>query len=590
MFSGVLFLILCLSVSLLVVFGQATVPVPNALVSASGATTDSSGSAISDSQGKYSITTWLDTDTYSVTASAIGFIDTTVNNVAVTAGTETSGVDIIMPVSGGISGQVTDAISAAPVASALVIATNNTAGGGTGYAITDSNGNYQIITNLATGTYNVSVAFVSGYIGQSQSPISVTAGAMTSNINFAMQRSGVITGTVRDSVSNAVQPNVSVFALDSNGNYVTSASTDSSGIYTLNTDLVTGTYNVSVSFPTNHLPKSVSGIAVTAGSTVTQDINIDPSGIISGKISANGVGLAGASVYASSDDSKYFGTATTDANGNYQITTGLGTGTYTVFASFSLAFNEVTGVSVTAGSTTNNIDMTLTVAATGSISGKVTNTVGGAAIADAEVDAESGTDSGFAFTDSSGNYVISDLSPGSYNVTASATGYTSSSQNPVTVTANVVTSGINFQLTARASGIISGTILTNGTPLPTPTPTPSPSPSPTASPSPSPSPTASPTPTSAPTATPSPTPVPTSTVSPTVSPTMSPTATPRPPTPTPVSSPTAGPTSTISPTPTPTVPEFSSWLLIFVALLVTAATAIAFRKSIHMRPYSKSAM
>jgi large repetitive protein len=466
-FSAIFLIILCLSINFMAVASaQTTVPVPNAFVSASGDMTSSSGSATTDSQGHYSITSWLDTDTYSVTASAVGFIDTTVNNIAVTAGSETPNVNIMMPISGGISGKVTNAISSAPLSGAIVSATNTTGGSEGGYAITDSNGNYQIITNLATGTYNVTVTFLSGYIDKTLNSVSVTAGVMTSNINFAMQPSGIITGTIKDSVSNAVQPNVSVEAVDSNGDFVSFASSDSSGIYTLNTNLATGTYNVTILFPTNHIGKTVTGVSVTAGSTTTQNILIDPSGIISGRITSNGQGVADASVFASSADSQYFGSATTDANGNYQIVTGLGTGTYTVFASYQFSFNEVTGVSVTAGQTTSGVDMTLTVTPTGSISGKVTSTQGGAGIADAYVDAESGSDSGSTYTDSSGNYVITDLSAGSYNVTASATGYTSQSQNPVTVTVNVVTSGINFQLTPRASGIISGLVQTQGTPIP----------------------------------------------------------------------------------------------------------------------------
>ena len=187
-FSTTILLVLCLSANVLTDFGQTTVPVPNASVEASGVNTSSSGSAISDSQGSYTITTWLDTDTYSVTASAVGFIDTTVNNVAVTAGATKSGVNILMPVSGGISGKVTDVVSSAPISSAIVTAVNTTANGGTGFAITDSNGNYQIITNLPTGTYNVSVTFVPGHIDQTKTSISVTAGTMTSNIDFVMAR------------------------------------------------------------------------------------------------------------------------------------------------------------------------------------------------------------------------------------------------------------------------------------------------------------------------------------------------------------------------------------------------------------------
>ncbi len=95
------------------------VPVPGALVSASGGTVGS-GSAAADAQGQYIINRFLDSGNYSVTASAPGFIDQQINNVVVTAGAQTSNVNIVMNVSGGISGKVTDKVSGLPVNLAIV--------------------------------------------------------------------------------------------------------------------------------------------------------------------------------------------------------------------------------------------------------------------------------------------------------------------------------------------------------------------------------------------------------------------------------------------------------------------------------------
>lgn len=465
-FSAALLLIVCLSANVLTVFAQTTVPVPNAVVSAVGNTTGDTGSATSDSGGNYLINSWLGTDSYNVTAQAIGFMDTTISNIAVTGGSETSGNNILMPVSGGISGKVTDAVSGTPVTAAFVTALNAITGESVFSTSTDSNGNYQIITDLATGTYIVSVAYALGYIDQNSSVVSVTQGAMTRNVNVAMARSGVITGTITDSVSNAVQANVAV-AASLGGTAVSFASTNSSGVYTLNTNLTTGTYSVSVLFPADHLPKTVSGVAVTAGSTVTENIAIDPSGIISGKVTSGGQGLPGASVSVFSNDLAYFGGNTTDSNGNYQITSGLGTDSYTVEASYPYATGTpVSDVSVTAGKTTPDVNIALTVTPTGSISGIVTSTTGGG-VSNAYVDAVgTGFNEGSNYTDTSGNYIITGLPADSYNVTATATGYTLAYQYPVVVTANVPTTGVDLELTPIPSGVISGVVQTQGTPLP----------------------------------------------------------------------------------------------------------------------------
>ena len=518
-----------------------SVPVPGASVSASGTSGNlGSGSAIADAQGQYTITSFLDTGNYSVTASAPGFIDQQVDDVVVTAGAQTSNVNIVMNVSGGISGKVTDAVSGLPVYLAIVSA-ESLDGSSTGFSITDANGNYQIIQNLQTGTYNVTVEYVSGTIGylfSTQNGISVTAGVMTSNVNFALARSGVITGTITDSVSHAALKGISVEALYSNGTIAAFATTDSSGQYVLNSNLPTGTYNVTELFPTGYLTKSVPGILVTAGQTTTQNIALDPSGVISGKVtnSANGQPISGASIIVTSL-SGGFSFGTTDSSGNYIVNTDLVTGSYAVEAFYGSSFNTNPSVSVVAGQTTSNVNFQLTVAPSGTISGQVTTSTGPLDSAYVTVQGTGGSSSNF--TDSNGNYIISTgLGTGSYTVNVTSTGYVSQQQTSVSVTVNQVTANINFVLTAAASGSISGQILSSQTspfPSPTPVPTATPTPTPTATPTPTPSP--SPTPTATPTPTPTPTAIPTAV------PTAIPTATPTP---------TAKPSATPTPTPSPT--------------------------------------
>jgi hypothetical protein len=454
--------------NVLTVFAATTVPVPNAVVSAIGNTTGDSGGAISDSQGNYQISGWLGTDTYNVTAFATGFLDTTISNVAVTVGLTTSGQNILMPVSGGISGKVTDAKTNTPITAVTVFAESASGSGSYGdEGSTDSNGNYQMITDLATGQYNLNIFDLAGYMDQTKNLVPVTQGAMTSGVNFAMTESGSITGTVADSVSHAVQSGDSVYAENSTGATVATATTDSSGVYDLNTNLATGTYSVSVLDPTGHLPTTVSGIAVTLGAQTVQNIAINPSGIITGQVTAGGKGLAGADVSAESTDSLYSWYATTDSSGNYQINTNLATDTYTVTAYYGTAFNQYpSSVAVTAGSTTSGINIALTVPVTGSISGTVTSTTGGG-VSDVYVDAVgTGFNEGSNYTESSGNYVITGLPADTYNVTATDVGYTSSYQYPVVVTANVATTGVNLKITPIASGVISGVVETQGTPLP----------------------------------------------------------------------------------------------------------------------------
>jgi hypothetical protein len=444
---------------------QPLYPVSGASVSASG---NDFGSATTDTLGRYNITSYLGAGFYSVTASATGCIDAERDNVSVASGAETVNVNFLLNASGVITGKITDQSTGTPLTISFVSATPATGtGGGTG-AITDNNGNYILNTNLPTGTYNITAYNAAGYIGQTVSGIAVTQGSTTSNVNIALPKSGIIVGTIRDSVTSAPQPNVLVEAISqSTGNYVASAITNSSGQYTLNMNLATGTYNITEIFPTNHLPKTVSGVIVTAGQQTTANILLDPSGIITGRItSTTGQPVAGASVYASFGS--FFGFATTDGSGNYQITSGLGTGVYSVTALYSTSFNLTAGVNVVQGQTTANVNMQLTLLPSGIITGRLTNSTG-SPIQSASVTATDalGLSAGSATTNSSGDYVISTgLNTGSYNVTATATGYAQQVKTGIVVIVNQVTANVNFQLTAVPSGRISGLVQTTTPAIP----------------------------------------------------------------------------------------------------------------------------
>ena len=445
-----------------------TVPVEGAFVDASGS--GGFGYEYSDALGFYNITSFLDSGNYSITASATGFVETTVEDIPVSSGSETTDVDIILPVSGGISGTITDAVSSAPIQSVFVISdnANDTSYGDSDF--TDSSGYYEMITNLITGTYNVTTYSADGYIRKMISGVSVTQGVMTNNVDIALDRSAIISGTVTDSVSMLPLAGISVYAYTADGDYISSDYTNSTGQYTINTDLATGTYNISAPFPDDHFANMVGGISVTAGSQYTVDLSLDPSGIISGRITnaVDGQPIDGAIVSASSNG--FGGYDFTNATGYYRISNGLGTGNYTVTVSSGLSFNQTMGVIVTQGLETSDVDMQLNITAepSGTITGRVTDSGTGDPIQSAYVQAFDGI-AGFGsdFTDSNGDYIIdSGLETGTYNVTVSETGYVTVEISGVNVTESQVTADVDFQLDAIPSGRISGHILTEGTPIP----------------------------------------------------------------------------------------------------------------------------
>jgi hypothetical protein len=121
------------------------------------------------------------------------FTVATADDVNVTAGNTTSGIDVQLDQSGKITGHVTDALNGDPIAFAVVSATED--GGITGasgaVAFTDAQGAYQLNTNLHTGEYKIgffAAGFEPAFYSDKTSPlnadpVSVTAPGTTPNID-----------------------------------------------------------------------------------------------------------------------------------------------------------------------------------------------------------------------------------------------------------------------------------------------------------------------------------------------------------------------------------------------------------------------
>lgn len=259
---------------------------------------------------------------------------------------------------------VTDHDSGLPLQNIMITAYTTDGGTYGWYAITDANGNYHMATNLATGTYNVSVFMTEGYFTKTIGGIEVTAGVETTGIDLELERSGVISGRVTTPAPDSVPlGNASVYA-SSDAGYFGFAETDATGYYRISSGLGTGTYTVIAIYLGMNVGQ-VSDVSVTAGSeTSNVDIVISvspppPSGIIEGKVTdTDDKPISYALV--SADGTAGSGEDYTDENGDYVISQGLGTGTYDVHASATGYVDQhITGVSVTVYQTTSNVNFEL---------------------------------------------------------------------------------------------------------------------------------------------------------------------------------------------------------------------------------------
>ncbi|HEX9097273.1 MAG TPA: carboxypeptidase regulatory-like domain-containing protein [Candidatus Dormibacteraeota bacterium] len=133
------------------------------------------------------------------------------------------------------------------------------------------------------------------------------------------------------------------------------------------------------------------------------------------------------------------GTTVTDVNGNYSFA--VNPGTYTVTASAAGYSSDSQTVAVNGGQNQPVNFKLVSLTATGSIKGTVTDNLTATAIAGATVSLSNGL---ATVTDANGNFSFPVVLYGSYTITASAAGYLSQGQ-PVTVKPGHLTT-INFQL------------------------------------------------------------------------------------------------------------------------------------------------
>jgi len=416
---------------------------------------EGSGSATTGDDGTYIIEDLLPSDTYSVTASATGYVSKTTTDIPVAAGETTENINFVLqpptppPDKGAIAGQVKDA-SGAPVSGALVEASQ----GGTvkGSDTTAANGSYEI-PDLLAGTYDVD-ASATGLKPGHQADIVVVAGQTTSGVDFVL---ATVVGSVAGTVTDASGAPVSGAKVSASlgGVVIESENTAANGSYTI-TNLPVGTYVIKADYPATSplVSKQQTGVVVQEDLTTTVDFVLG--GGISGTVTDAITGLA---ISAATVTPSQGSPATTDADGIYTIVL-IPAGTYGVTAEAAGYWDELLiGTLVTEGQITSNVDFALEPG--GHITGTVTEADGTTPVEGATVLAtEAGGGFGQATTIANGTYVIIHLEAGTYTVAAQATGFISTQQTGVAVTAGATTPDIDFAL--AQPGSISGTVTDAG--------------------------------------------------------------------------------------------------------------------------------
>lgn len=190
-------------------------------------------------------------------------------------------------------------------------------------------------------------------------------------------------------------------------------------------------------------------IAITLGICLGTGTALAAAGTLTGKITVAGTSTAipGATITAVGTPGTF--TATSNSSGVYTMS--LTAATYSVSCSTS-GYQTGTATAKIKGAAKTTINFALyKVAATGTITGTITNSATGATIPSAAISLTPGSYS--ALTDTAGKYTISGVTAGTYTQTASKTGFTTATRQ-VAITAGATTTS-NVALTAPSASITS---------------------------------------------------------------------------------------------------------------------------------------
>jgi hypothetical protein len=333
--------------------------------------------------------------------------------------------------------------------------------------VSDPGGSFRLGGVLFDGTYRIN-AGADGYTNGSVL-VPLKGGANISGVIVRMNRSAILTGIVRSADGRTVVGALVCVLSDIYG-CIAHDFTSSDGRYVLDTNITTGTYTVqvdpgvsqefsSLTFPTSSYftnssgqaqfdpspfpgsaPQLARNIVLTAGTVTELNMSLTPSAAVMGRITfTDGRPIAGAEVLvAASNDSvpssldnpyNLLGAhAFSNSSGYFRVTDGLPSGQYTVtvlpypspYGYIYTPYSQQRNVSLVAGQLA---DLNFSVPLSGVIEGHVLDSNGeplrGVYVSASFNGSEHSPNnpSGFAFTNSTGGYSISDgLANGTYNV------------------------------------------------------------------------------------------------------------------------------------------------------------------------------
>ena len=389
-------------------------------------------------------------DNNATSLSQLGSSTTTISNLFALDLRQAEGFGIA-----GISGHIVNAVTLQPITNTVVndISSDFTSAAS---ATTDANG-FFALTGLNNGVQNLSLT---GFLITSNVTVTIINGMNVTGIQVPAVEAGHITGHVKAAADGHALTNVLVVCASQTTNQTFQVLSDVGGYYNFLT-LPADTYTLSCA-PNGFIGGSITGIVVMLGQTYpSNDFNLAAGSTITGtaRLQSDGSILANASIKLQGQTTGQTFTATTGADGSYQIT-GLPADTYTLQCFFNGRLCQtISAIVISAGQTLSAENLTVNGT---TLSGTVVAASNGALIGGAQVMLFSNqTVVAAATTGTNGQYVIQGIPAGTYDLAAMATNY---APNYLT---NLPISGVATQTVMRLGtpARIFGSVTLNGQPV-----------------------------------------------------------------------------------------------------------------------------
>jgi len=391
--------------------------------------------------GDYTITE-IDPNGYTSVSDVDGANDNTIE-VTLDSGASSTDNDFVDEQLGSIAGTVLedldgDGAGDTPI-EGVIVSLLDDMGNVIATDTTDANGDYSF-PGLQTGNYTVVETDPNGFtsVTPNEIPVSLDAGASSTDNDFVDEQLGSIAGTVLedldgDGTGDTPIEGVIVSLLDDMGNVIATDTTDANGDYSF-PGLQTGDYTVVETDPNgftsvtpNEIPVSLDAGDDSVDNDFVDEQVGDISGTVLEDIDGDGVGdepIEGVIITLLDDMGNVVATDTTDANGDYSFD-GILPGDYTIVETDpngydSITPNEIPVTLTPGGSSTDNdfVDEQL-----GAVSGFVLEDTNNDDIGDIPIEGvivnlvdENGNVVDIDTTDAAGAYNFDNVLPGEYTV------------------------------------------------------------------------------------------------------------------------------------------------------------------------------